>query len=100
MRSQFVEAQIQSLHRQDIYFRNATQIRKDMESTIGRAIAGEAPSSHDWGTLTPSEFLQVAHDVTTWSLTNFEAFKARPASEDPPAGTRLWETPYFKTWHR
>ena len=99
-KSGFVEAQIQSLHRRDNYFRDLTQILNEMELTIGRAILGEAPDPDDWGDLTASSFLQVVLDVTTWSLTNFESFKARPASEDPPSGTRMWETPYFTTSHR
>lgn len=98
--TQVIESQIQSLHLRDNYFRNLTQIFKEMELTIGRAISGEAPNPDDWGDLTASAFLQVVHDVTTWSLTNFESFKARPASEDPPSGTRLWQTPYFTMSHR
>ena len=69
---------------------------EEMECVIGRAIAGEAPNPFDWGPLTVQGFLQVVHDVMSWSLTNFEAFKARPAAEDLPRFIRSAGCSYFE----
>jgi hypothetical protein len=68
---------------------------EEMQCVIGRAIAGEAPNQFDWGPLTASAFLQVVRDVTSWALTNFEAFSARPAVERLPFPTWLAGTPLF-----
>ena len=54
---------------------------EEMEMVIRRAIAGEAPDAFTWGPLRANDFLQIVQDVTSWALTNFEAFKARPAAE-------------------
>ena len=71
-----------------------------MECVIGRAIAGDAPNPFDWGPLTAQELLQVVHDVMSWSLTNFEAFKARPAAEDLPRFIRSTGCSYFDVSNR
>ena len=40
------------------------------------ATAGYSPPEEQWGPLSARDFLNIVHDVTTWSLTNFESFKA------------------------
>ena len=66
---------------------------EDMELVIRCAIGGEAPDASTWGALRASDFLQIVQDVTSWALTNFEAFKARPAAEElPHAYQRHWQS--------
>jgi len=40
------------------------------------ATAGYSPPTEQWGLLSARDFLNIVHDVTTWSLTTFESFKA------------------------
>jgi hypothetical protein len=68
----------------------------EMEEVIHRAISGEAPNVFVWGPLSAAEFLRIVHDVTTWALTNFEAFRARPAAEELPSFIRGTGCPYFR----
>lgn len=49
---------------------------KAFEAAVMAAAAGYAPPEDQWGPLGAPEFLNVVHDVTTWSLTNFDNFKA------------------------
>ena len=76
-RIQLTENRLRLLHQQNVHFRNLTHVLRAIETAIGDAIAGDAPNSAEWGLLTATEFLQVIHDVTTWSLTNFEIFKLK-----------------------
>ena len=49
---------------------------KAFEAAVLAATAGFPPPEERWGPLGARDFLNVVHDVTTWSLTNFESFKA------------------------
>jgi len=49
---------------------------KAFEVAMIAATAGYAPPEELWGPLSPRDFLNIVQDVTTWSLTNFESFKA------------------------
>jgi hypothetical protein len=77
-------------------FLHLTLAIDEMELVIRRAIAGEGPDASTWGPLRANEFLQIVHDVTSWALTNFEAFKARPAAEELPHGISGTGSPYFR----
>ena len=77
-----VEAHLEYLLRRDTAAIGAIRLIKVMETTIEHADAGDAPAAADWGALTATQFLRIVHDVTTWALTNFESFKAKPVSED------------------
>jgi hypothetical protein len=68
---------------------------EEMETVIRGAIAGEAPNILNWGPLRADDLLQIVQDVTSWALTNFEAFKARPAAEELPHGISGTGSPYF-----
>jgi hypothetical protein len=76
-------------------FFHLTSAIEDMEDVIRRAISGEAPDAATWGPLRAGEFLRIVQDVTSWALTNFEAFKARPAAEELPNGIGGTGSPYF-----
>jgi hypothetical protein len=76
-------------------FFHLTLAIEEMESVIQRAIAGETPNAFTWGSLRADEFLRIVRDVTSWALTNFEAFKARPAAEELPNGISGTGNPYF-----
>lgn len=77
-------------------FLHLTLAIEEMELVIRRAIAGERPDASTWGPLCANEFLQIVEDVTSWALTNFEAFKARPAAEELPHGISGTGCPYFR----
>jgi hypothetical protein len=49
---------------------------KAFEAAVVAATAGYSPPTEQWGLLSARDFLNIVHDVTTWSLTNFESFKA------------------------
>jgi hypothetical protein len=49
---------------------------KSLEAAIVDATAGRTPPEEKWGPIGSREFLNVVHDVTTWSLQNFEQFRA------------------------
>jgi hypothetical protein len=49
---------------------------KAFEAALAAATAGFSPPEERWGPLSARDFLNVVHDVTTWSLTNFENFRA------------------------
>jgi hypothetical protein len=66
-----------------------------METAIDRAIGGHDPDNRIWGPLSASEFLIVVQDVTTWALSNFQCFHARPEAEDLPTGVRIVADFYF-----
>jgi hypothetical protein len=66
-----------------------------METAIDRALGGHDPDNRIWGPLSASEFLIVVQDVTTWSLSNFECFCARPEAENLPTGVRIVADFYF-----
>jgi hypothetical protein len=68
---------------------------EEIQRVIGGAITGEAPNAFTWGPLNAVNFLRVVHDVTSWALTNFESFKARPAAEELPNFIRGTGAPYF-----
>jgi hypothetical protein len=59
-------------------------------------IAGEAPDASTWGPFRASDFLLIVQDVTSWALTNFEAFRARPAAEELPRGICGTGGPHFR----
>jgi hypothetical protein len=58
-------------------FFHLTLAIEEVEMVVRRAIAGDAPDAFNWGPLRANDFLQIVQDVTSWALTNFEAFKAR-----------------------
>ena len=93
--SAIIEGNINDVLGLDVECYRMFQIIEDMECVIDRAIAGQSPNPFDWGSITAPEFLQIVHDVTSWSLTNFEAFKARPAAEDLPHPIKLAGGFYF-----
>jgi hypothetical protein len=68
---------------------------EEIQYVIGRAITGEAPNTFTWGPLNAVNVLRVVHDVTSWALTNFEDFRARPAAEELPTFVRGVGAPYF-----
>lgn len=49
---------------------------KAFEATVMAATTGCSPAEEQWGRLSARDFLNIVQDVTTWSLTNFENFKA------------------------
>jgi hypothetical protein len=49
---------------------------KSLEAAVVGATAGRSPPEEEWGPIGAREFLNVVHDVTTWSLQNFEDFRA------------------------
>jgi hypothetical protein len=53
-----------------------------LEKTTAAAIDGVAPDPWSWGHLTADEFLMILDDLTTWSLTHFEAVRSWSAAED------------------
>jgi hypothetical protein len=81
-------------------FLHLTLAIEEMETVIRRAIAGEAPDAFTWGPLCADEFLRIVQDVTSWALTNFEAFRARPATEELPMGIVGTGSPYFGRAYR
>jgi hypothetical protein len=54
----------------------------ELERATAAAIAGVAPNSWVWGTLTPQEFLMILRDLTTWALAHFEPVRSWSAAED------------------
>jgi hypothetical protein len=60
-----------------------------MEVAIDCALEGHDPDSRIWGPLSASDFLIVVQAVTTWALSNFECFHARPEAENLPTGVRI-----------
>jgi hypothetical protein len=54
----------------------------EIERAISNALAGLSPNPLSWGLLTPTEFLRVATDLTTWSLTHFEPVRAWSLAEE------------------
>jgi hypothetical protein len=91
----FVEDSINRALGSNRDFFHMTLVIEQMESVIRRAIAGEAPNAFTWGALRVEDFLRIVHDVTGWALTNFEAFRARPAAEELPHGISGTGSPYF-----
>jgi hypothetical protein len=81
--------------KRDFFLFRLTSAIEEMETVIRHAIAGEAPDVFTWGPLCATEFLRIAQDVTSWALTNFEAFRARPAAEELPPGIIGTGRPYF-----
>jgi hypothetical protein len=77
-------------------FFHLTLAMEEMEAVIRSAISGEAPDAVTWGPLRADEFLRIVQDVTSWALTNFEAFKARPAAEELPNCISGTGSPYFR----
>jgi hypothetical protein len=49
---------------------------KSLQAAILGAATGRTPPEEEWGPIGAREFLNVVHDVTTWSLQNFEQFRA------------------------
>jgi hypothetical protein len=66
-----------------------------IEIAINRALEGYDPDSRVWGFISASDFLVVVRDVTTWALSNFECFHARPEAENLPNGVRIAADFYF-----
>ena len=91
----FVEDSINRALGSDRDFFHLTSAIEEMETVIRRAIAGEAPNNFTWGSLRADDFLRIVHDVTSWALTNFEAFRARPVAEELPYGISRTGSPYF-----
>lgn len=52
--------------------RDALRVIRGVERTITRALAGKAPRRASWGSLTPSEFLNVIEDSMTYVLSRFD----------------------------
>jgi hypothetical protein len=77
-------------------FLHLTLAIEEMEMVVGRAIAGEAPDASTSGPIRASDFLPIVQDVTSWAVTNFEAFNARPAAEELPLGISGTGSPYFR----
>jgi len=80
----FVEDSINRSFGSNRDFFHLTSAIEEMESVIGRAIAGQAPNAFAWGLLGTDEFLRVVLDVTSWALTNFEV-----GTQAGDAGVRL-----------
>jgi hypothetical protein len=66
-----------------------------IESAIELAIDGYDPDRRVWGFISAADFLKVVQDVTTWALSNFECFAARPEAENLPNGVRSAAGFYF-----
>lgn len=66
-----------------------------IEKAIDRALHGHDPDRRVWGFISASDFLDVVQDVTTWALSNFECFHARPEAENLPNGVRIAAGFYF-----
>lgn len=66
-----------------------------IEMAIDGALEGHDPDSRVWGPLSAVDFRIVVQDVTTWALTNFECFHARPEAENLPTGVRIAADFYF-----
>jgi hypothetical protein len=66
-----------------------------IETAIDRAIEGYDPDYRVWGVIGALDFLVVVQDVTTWALSNFECFPARPEAENLPNGVRNPADFYF-----
>ena len=66
-----------------------------VETAIDRAIEGYDPDYRVWGFIGALDFLVVVQDVTTWALSNFECFPARPEAENLPNGVRNPADFYF-----
>ena len=49
---------------------------KAFEAAVMAAVAGDPPPEEQWGQIGAADFLNIVRDVTTWSLSNFESFKA------------------------
>jgi hypothetical protein len=56
---------------------------------------GADTDSRVWGFISAWDFLVVVQDVTTWALSNFECFHARPEAENLPNGLRIAADFYF-----
>ena len=97
--SLIIEEHIAQLMIQNPHCARLTTIIREMEQALGRAMVGEAPNELTWGLITAGDFLHVTQDVMMWSLTNFEAFKARPATEDLPSHAFIEGTPYYRRNH-
>jgi hypothetical protein len=54
----------------------------EIERSILNALAGLSPNLLWWGPLSPTEFLRIVTDLTTWSLTHFEPVRAWSLAED------------------
>jgi hypothetical protein len=54
----------------------------EIERAIFNALGGLSPNPLWWGPLTPTEFLRIVTDLTTWSLTHFEPVRAWSLAED------------------
>jgi hypothetical protein len=66
-----------------------------IEIAIDRALDGYDPDRRVWGFISSRDFLVVVRDVTTWALSNFECFHARPEAENLPNGVRIAADFYF-----
>lgn len=53
---------------------------REFENVIDAAHRGVSPPDEQWGSLEPTEFLHIVRDVTSRSVTNFEAFRSTPAA--------------------
>ncbi len=63
---------------------------KAFEFAMIAATAGHSPQEELWGALRARDFLNIVQDVTTWSPTNFESFKAPcPATVYYHSGARF-----------
>jgi TniQ len=66
-----------------------------IESAIDLAMDGYDPDRRVWGFISAADFLKVVQDITTWALSNFECFAARPEAENLPNGVRSAAGFYF-----
>ena len=99
---QMIEADVRRReHPQASWLPCVEPILTAVEATVVRATGGLPPDEDEWGALDADGFLHVVDDVTTWSLTNFELFRA-PCPADVfvsksapvlPNIFRFWGTP-------
>ena len=54
----------------------------EIQAAIENALAGIRPPRRQWGVVSAENFLRVLEDVTTWSLTHFEAVRSWSLAED------------------
>jgi hypothetical protein len=66
-----------------------------IEIAIDRALDGYDPDRRVWRFISVRDFLVVVRDITTWALSNFECFHARPEAKHLPNGVRIAADFYF-----
>jgi len=54
----------------------------ELQEAVHNALAGVRPRRRQWGVVSAETFLRVLEDVTTWSLSHFEAVRSWSLAED------------------